>query len=155
MAACHPNPSSWPPASSCSEIAPFDAVRAVGDPDDAELVGALARAISAIALQAARDGLGEGPDALHLPAAREELVQAVAQVVAPQTRGLGDWLGKQVMAFGLARATPLRTRAPHAALCRPSAAKIERLAVQPDQYPADPCRAAGGSRFQQQTTSVL
>ncbi|TFZ56588.1 hypothetical protein E4V01_18655 [Methylorubrum sp. Q1] len=83
----------------------LEGAAAVGDPDDPEFVAAVARAVSAITLSRSRAGIGEGPDALYLPEKRMELVRAVAAAIAPQTRGLGDWLGKRLKDFGLARAT--------------------------------------------------
>ena len=83
------------------------AVRMVGDPNDPDLLAAVVRAISAIALVRLRAGIGEGPDALFVGTARAELVTAVTEAISTGAKGLGGWLLGKVKGFALAKATQI------------------------------------------------
>jgi hypothetical protein len=85
----------------------LEAVRIVGDPNDPDLLAAVARAVSATALVRSRAGIGEGPDALFLGVARAELVTSVTAAISTETRGLGGWLLGKVKDFALAKATQI------------------------------------------------
>lgn len=68
------------------------AALAAPDPDDPDLNRAIARAIVAEALVRSRGEIGEGPDALYVVADRRDLVELVANMLVPATKGLGGWL---------------------------------------------------------------
>jgi len=89
--------------SQSSELA--KAALAAPDIDDPDLNRAIARAIVAEALVRSRGELGQGPDALYVIAARRDLVQRVADLLVPATKGLGGWLFDKIKGTAEARAT--------------------------------------------------
>ena len=81
------------------------AALAAPDPDDPDLNRAIARAIVAEALIRSRGEIGEGPDALYVVTDRRELVQLVADLLVPATKGLGGWLFDKIKGAAEAWAT--------------------------------------------------
>ena len=84
-----------------------DAARRVADPDDADFVRVVARAVAAKSLQPRPSAAGEGPAALYLSEARDQLVVMIERALAPASRGLRNWFTKTATGFGMAFATSL------------------------------------------------
>jgi hypothetical protein len=80
------------------------AVAAPG-PDDTDLNQAISRAIVAEALAASRGEPGTGPDALYVFEQRRQLVQTIAGLLLPATKGLGGWLSNSIKGAAEALAT--------------------------------------------------
>jgi len=88
----------------------IEAVTAVGVIEDSNLVSAIARALVADALAAAREAtgseLGAGPDALYLRSAREPLVEEISKKLSEGAKGvIGDWIGDFVSGYAKSKLT--------------------------------------------------
>ena len=82
-----------------------DAAAAISDPNDPALVGAVARAVVAYALEQGRGEIGTGPNALYIVSERDALVEQVARDLSGGVKGLGDWLFRLALKFAEAQAT--------------------------------------------------